>query len=309
MSIVFYSQNDDPEPWREAFGRALPQMPFNVWPDCGPASAVRYALIWKPPPGMLTKFTDLKAILSLSAGVDDLLANPDVPRNVPIVRLLDAGYAQQMAEYAIFAVICFQHRMPELFRQRSGAVWRQLEPALASRWSVGVMGLGALGGYTARTIAGLGYPVAGWSRSVKRVEGVTTFSGTTQFGEFLSRSRVVVNMLPLTAGTRGILNRATFSQMPRDGYIVNIARGAHLIEEDLLESLDSGQLGGAMLDVFETEPLPESHPFWRHPKVLVTPHVAGVTIASEAQAQVIDNVKKMECGETPLGLVDREKGY
>ena len=164
MTILFYSQTDAPGPWRDAFARALPTLAFRVWPETGPVEAVRYALVWKPPSEILPRFANLKAILALSAGVDDLLADPNLPPNVPIVRLLDAGYAQQMAEYAIYAVICFQHRMPELFLQQRESNWHQLEPALASRWSVGVMGLGKLGGFIARTIAQLGYPVAGWSR-------------------------------------------------------------------------------------------------------------------------------------------------
>ena len=166
-----------------------------------------------------------------------------------------------------------------------------------------------LGGEIARKLIGLGFPVRGWSRSSKRIAGVETFHGDGDLKDFLARSRVVVNVLPLTPQTEGILNARTFALVPRGAYVVNIGRGAHLVEDDLLAALESGQLGGAMLDVFRREPLPYEHPFWRHPKIVVTPHVAGVTIPSEAEAQVIENVRRLERGDPPLGLVDLARGY
>jgi glyoxylate/hydroxypyruvate reductase len=309
VTILFYSETDSAEPWRAAFARELPHMPFKVWPEQGADEAVRYALVWKPQPGLLARLPNLKAILCLGAGVDHLLLDPDLPRSVPIVRLLDAGFAQQMAEYVAYAVLHFQHRMPEFIAQQRIAVWKQHDPALARQWVVGVMGLGVLGGVIARKLAALGFPVRGWSRSAKRIAGIETFHGDGGFEEFLARSQVVVNVLPLTPQTEGILNARTFAQMPRGAFVVNIGRGAHLAEEDLLAALASGQLGGAMLDVFRKEPLPADHPFWGHPQIVVTPHVAGVTIASEAEAQVIENVRRLERGDPPIGLVDIARGY
>ncbi|UCD68428.1 MAG: glyoxylate/hydroxypyruvate reductase A [Betaproteobacteria bacterium] len=308
MSVLFYSQADDPVPWRNAFAAALPQMPFQVWPDVEDMESVRYALVWNPPSGLLEKLPKLRAVLALGAGVDALIADPTTPQ-VPVVRLLDAGLAAQMAEYAVYAVLHFHRRMRDYEKQQQKRTWNQLAPMPASGWSVGVMGTGVIGGIILKHLVTLGYRVRGWSLSGTSIEGVESFVGEDELDAFLSECRVVINVLPLTPSTAGILGVRTFNVMPRGSYVVNIGRGGHLIEEDLLADLDSGQIAGAMLDVFNEEPLPQSSPLWSHPNVIVTPHIAGVTIASEAEEQVIENVKRMERGETPVGVVDRSKGY
>jgi glyoxylate/hydroxypyruvate reductase A len=308
MSVVFYSEGDNPKPWRNAFAAAFPNMPFHIWPDVAEIEAVRYALVWNPPPGLLGKFPNLTAVLALGAGVDGLLADPTTP-DVPIVRLLGAGLAPQMAEYALYAVLHFHRAMPEYHAQQAKSAWRPFAPVLSSQWTVGVMGTGVIGGLIATNLVALGYDVRGWSLSGTRIDGVESFAGDAQLASFLSGSRVVVNVLPLTDKTAGILGARTFMSMPTGSYVVNIGRGGHLIEGDLLAALDSGHLAGAMLDVFNEEPLPAMHPFWSHPRVVVTPHIAGLTVASEAEAQVIENVKRMERGESPVGVVDRDRGY
>lgn len=309
MTILFYSEADSAQPWREAFGRELPHIPFRVWPDTGALEDIRYALVWKPPPGLLARFPNLKAILALGAGVDPIPTDPALPKGVPLLRLVDVGFPAQMAEYAIYAVLRFQRRMRELETLQRQAKWNQLDPHFAREFPVGVMGLGVIGKVVAQRLAAVGYAVAGWARSPKKVEGVKVYSGREGLKAFLARSRVVVNVLPLTPETQNILDAAAFATMPRGAYVVNIGRGAHLVDRDLIEALDSGQLEGAMLDVFREEPLPASHPFWRHPKIAVTPHVAAPTIASEVQAQVIDNIRRLERGEAPIGLVDLARGY
>ena len=214
-----------------------------------------------------------------------------------------------MAEYALYAVLHFQRRMADYFEQQHSTIWQPQEELLARQWPVGVMGLGVIGATVAQRIAAQGYPVAGWSRSGKSVKGVKVFAGAAGLEPFLAHTRVLVNVLPLTPQTGGILNARTFAAMPRGGHVVNIGRGAHVVDDDLIAALDSGQLAGAMLDVFEQEPLPPTHPFWRHPKVIVTPHVAAPTLASESEAQVVDNIRRLERGEPPLGVVDRDKCY
>ena len=271
--------------------------------------SIRYALVWKPPRGFLAQFPNLKAILALGAGVDPIPTDPALPKGVPLLRLVDAGFPAQMAEYAIYAVLRFQRRMGELESLQKQARWNQLDPFFIRDFPVGVMGLGVIGTVVAQRLAAAGYAMAGWAKSTKRLDGVEVFSGSKAFKGFLSRSRVVVNALPLTPQTENILDAAAFAAMPRGGYIVNIGRGAHLVDRDLIAALDSGQLEGAMLDVFREEPLRSSHPFWHHPKIVVTPHVAAPTIASEVQVQVIENIKRLERGESPLGLVDRDRGY
>jgi glyoxylate/hydroxypyruvate reductase A len=309
VTILYYSESDPAEPWREAFARELPGIEFRVWPDPGPLENVRYALVWKPPRGFLAQFPNLKAILALGAGVDPIPADPDLPKGVPLLRLVDVGFPAQMAEYAMHAVLRFQRRMGELESLQRQARWNQLDPFFTRDIPVGVMGLGVIGSVVAQRLAAAGYAVAGWSRTAKQIKDVETFAGRENFKEFVGRSRVLVNVLPLTPHTENILDAAAFAAMPRGGYVVNMGRGAHLVDRDLIAALDSGHLEGAMLDVFREEPLPSSHPFWRHPRIVVTPHVAAPTIASEVQAQVIDNIRRLERGESPLGLVNRDRGY
>lgn len=308
MSLVFYSRTDAPEPWREAVHAALPALPFHVWPEAGDPAAVRYTLVWKPPAGWHRQFPNLKAVLSLGAGVDAILADPDLPPGIPVLRLVDAGLSRQMAEYAAYGVLHFHRRMHEYsLLQRQGR-WEPLTPLATEDCRVGVMGLGVLGAEAARFIASLGYPVLGWSRTPKRIPGVTCYSAE-DLDRFLAQTAVLVNFLPLTPATKGILDARLFAQLPAGACLVNLARGAHVVDADLVAALDSGQLGGALLDVFHEEPLSTDHPFWTHPRVIVTPHVAAVTLASEAAAQVIANLHRLERGEQPLGVVDREAGY
>lgn len=308
MSILFYSQGDDPQPWREALAAAFPDMAFEIWPDARDLNTVRYALVWNPPAGMLAKLPNLRAVLALGAGVDSLLADAQIPQ-VPVVRLLDAGLAAQMAEYAVYGVLHFHRRMGDYRQLQLDRVWRPLEPVPAHAWTVGVMGTGVIGSLIARHLVTLGYAVRGWSRSACNIDGVESFAGDDQLNSFLAGSRAIVNVLPLTAQTEGILNARTFAAMPRGSYVINIGRGGHLVEADLLAALDSGQIGGAMLDVFNEEPLPATDALWAHPNVVITPHIAGVTIAAEAEAQVVANIRRMEQGEQPVGIVDRAKGY
>lgn len=308
MSLVFYSRTDASEPWRAAIGTALPGLPFHTWPECGPKEAVRYTLVWKPPAGWHTQFPHLKAILCLGAGVDAILADPDLPPEIPVLRLVDAGLSRQMAEYAAYGVLHFHRRMNEYALQQRQRRWEPLPPAATHECVVGVMGLGVLGSEAARMIAELGYPVAGWSRTPKRLRGVTCYA-SDDLDRFLSRANVLVNFLPLTPATDGLLDASLFARLPRGACLVNLARGGHVVDADLIAALDSGQLGGALLDVFNDEPLAADHPFWQHPRIIVTPHVAAVTLASEAAAQVIANLQRLERGEAPLGLVDRQAGY
>jgi glyoxylate/hydroxypyruvate reductase len=307
--ILFYSENEDPAPWREAFCRELPHMPFEVWPFHGPLEAVRYLVVWKPRHGFIAQFPRLKAILALGAGVDPIPTDPTLPKDVPLLRLVDVGFPAQMAEYAAYAVLRFQRRMREYEGAQRAARWQEFDPIYARDFPVGVMGLGVIGEVVARRLAALGYPVAGWTRSPRRVDAIEVFSGRDNFARFLARSQVIVNVLPLTPETENILNAKALAAMPKGAFLVNIGRGKHVVDRDLIDALDSGQLGGAALDVFREEPLPASHPFWRHPGIVLTPHVAAPTVASEVQTQIIENIKRIERGEVPTGRVDLARGY
>lgn len=308
-TLVFYSRSDDPQPWRVALQSALPELEFRVAPDIGDPATVDYALVWKPPPGWLARFPQLRAILSLGAGVDALLEDPDLPRGIPLTRMVDAGMGRQMAEYAAHAVMHFHRHMPAYARAQRDGRWSPLDPVAAARFPVGLMGLGVLGAQAAQLLVAMGYPVLGWSRTPRPLPGVETFAGEGGLAPFLARTRVLLNFLPLTPATRGILDAELFAALPRGAFVVNLARGGHLVEGDLLAALDTGHIAGAMLDVFDTEPLPAGHRFWTHPSVIVTPHVAAVTQADDAAAQVIENIRRIERGEPPRGVVDRESGY
>lgn len=308
-ALLFYSEIDDPAPWRVALAHALPEIEFRVWPAAGEASDIAYALVWKPPTGMLKQFPNLKAILSLGAGVDGILQDVELPRQVPLLRLVDAGLAQQMAEYAMYGVLHFHREMHRYVLQQREARWQQLTPVASAQRSVGVMGLGVLGSDFVRKIVPLGFRVLGYSRTARTLPGVTTFHGEAGLQPFLAHTQILVNFLPLTAQTQRVLNAQTLAWLPRCACLVNLARGGHIDEDALLAALDAGHIGGVLLDVFDREPLPRTHPFWHHPKVFVTPHIAAQAIAELAVSQVIENIRRIERGEAPTGLVDLERGY
>lgn len=309
MALLFYSQIDAPDAWRETLARAFPNLEFRLWPEIGVREEIRYALVWNPPHGLLASLPNLQAILSLGAGVDALLEDVSTPRHVPILRLVDAGLRGQMTEYGLYAVLHFHRDMPHYqAKQRAGA-WHPLAAIPAAQRSVGVMGLGVLGGDLARALAGLGFRVLGWSKGAREVEGVRCFGGESGLREFLAGSEILVNLLPLTPDTRNILNATLFAQLPRNAVVINLARGGHLVEAELLDALDSGHLRGAMLDVFEREPLPSDHPFWAHPKLVFTPHISAQAVTQLAEGQIIDNIQRIESGEAPVGLVDVGRGY
>ncbi len=309
MALLFYSEIDAPEPWRLALARALPTLEFRPWPHIGARDEIRYALVWQPPRGLLATLPNLRAILSLGAGVDTLLHDPSLPRQVPILRLVDAGLRGQMTEYGLYAVLHFHRDMPHYQSNQRDGQWRPRAPVPAASRRVGVMGLGVLGGDLARALAALGFQVHGWSRSPHRIEGVTSFQGEHGLKDFLSRSDILVNLLPLTPRTLGILNAQTFSRLPAGAVVINLARGAHLVEEDLLAALNRGHLSGAMLDVVQHEPLAKDNPLWSHPKVVVTPHISAQAVTALAEGQVIDNIHRIERGEPPCGIVDLDQGY
>ncbi|MDC1311944.1 glyoxylate/hydroxypyruvate reductase A [Burkholderiales bacterium] len=307
--IGFYSPSEDEVIWKTRIERDLPAFQFELLEYVEEKQFVKYALVWSPPNGLLNTFENLKAVFVLGAGVDALLRDPNLP-SIPIVRLEDAGMAQQMAHYVIYGVLRFQRRFEEYEDFQIIKQWKPLvhiEPI--EQFSVGVMGLGAIGLVVAEQVSRLGFPVLGWSTSPKEIDGIRTFYGEDGLVRFLAEARVVVDLLPLTAATEKLINRKFLNRMSADSFLINIGRGAHLLEDDLLEALEQRVIAGAMLDVFEQEPLPLENPLWNHPKVIVTPHVSGITMPQVALDQIISNIKLLESGGTPKALVDRKKGY
>jgi len=265
-------------------------------------------VVWQPPQQFFDEQPQLKGIFNIGAGVDALL-NLRLPPQAVVVRLEDAGMAVQMAEYVCQAVIRHFRDLEAYATDTRAGHWTYYKPRQRSDFPVGVMGLGVLGARVAQALAHFEFPVNGWSRTPKVLDGVRGFNGASQLDEFLASSRVLVNLLPLTPDTSNILNRERLSRLQPGGYVINVARGAHLVDEDLLALLDSGHLAGATLDVFRTEPLPFDHPFWRHPKITITPHTSARTLRESSIAQIADKMAALERGEPVAGLVDVGRGY
>jgi glyoxylate/hydroxypyruvate reductase A len=297
------------ETWCELLAAALPHAEVFPWRDDGPACGADVAVVWRPPAALFKRERELRVVFNLGAGVDALLNLPDLPDDVMLVRLEDAGMAAQMAEYVAHYVVRASRSFDEYEALQKAGRWQPLLEIDRRQWPIGVMGLGVLGTSVARAMAGLDYPVAGWSRSGRRLEGVRTYAGLDALPAFLARTRVLVNLLPLTPDTEGILCRETLSQLLPDSHLINLGRGAHLVEEDLLPLIDSGHMAGAMLDVFRVEPLPAGHPFWTHPRVKITPHVAAITLRRETIEQIGTKILAIMRGETISGIVTRERGY
>jgi glyoxylate/hydroxypyruvate reductase A len=306
LNITFCCTNTAPEPWLAGLHAALPQAEVAVWQP-GAAQA-DYAVVWQPPQQFFDEQPQLKGIFNIGAGVDALL-KLRLPPQAVVVRLEDAGMAVQMAEYVCQAVIRHFRDLEAYATDMRAGHWTYYKPRQRSDFPVGVMGLGVLGARVAQALAHFEFPVNGWSRTPKLLDGVRGFNGAAQLDAFLAASRVLVNLLPLTPDTTNILNRERLSRLQPGGYVINVARGAHLVDDDLLALLDSGHLAGATLDVFRTEPLPQAHPFWLHPKITITPHTSARTLRETSIAQIAGKLMALQRGELVAGLVDVGRGY
>ena len=306
MRITFCCTDTPTEPWLQGLQAALPGAEVSLWRS-GDAPA-DYAVVWTPPQAFFDQQPQLKAAFNIGAGVDALLARQVGP-HTRLVRLDDAGMAVQMAEYVCHALIRHTREFDVIEADASAGQWTFREPLARADFPVGILGLGVLGTRVAQAVAQFEFPVRGWSGSAKQVAGVACFSGPQELDRFLAGTRVLVNVLPLTPETENILNQRTLSQLQGGAYLINVARGRHLVEEDLLALLDRGHIAGATLDVFRTEPLPAGHPFWTHPRITVTPHTAARTLLSETIGQIAGKIQALERGEPVAGLVDRVRGY
>lgn len=309
MRVTFCCTDTKAQPWLEGLRAALPGAEIEGWAPGAPTAD--YAVVWAPPQQFLDEQKQLMGIFNIGAGVD-ALTKLQLPAGVPLVRLDDAGMSVQMAEYVCHAVIRHFREFDAYEADVAAGKWSYRKPRMRGDFPVGVMGLGVLGIRVAQALRQFDFPVQGWSRSAKSVEGVQCFSGNAGFQDFLSATRILVCLLPLTPDTENIMRRDTLQKLRPGGYVVNVARGGHLVDEDLIALIDSEHLAGATLDVFREEPLPATHPFWTHPAITVTPHTSARTLRDESIAQIAGKIRALHSG-APIaslaGVVDPNKGY
>ncbi|EJL01512.1 MULTISPECIES: glyoxylate/hydroxypyruvate reductase A [Pseudomonas] len=308
MALLYKADPVRGELWRRLFAEHAPDIEWRAWPDIGDPRDIRYLAAWQAPDDVQTLLPNLEVLFALSAGVDQLDLDR-LPATLPVVRLLDPGISQGMCEYASFAVLSLHRDMLRYRQQQAERRWQAHRLVPAAQRRVGVMGLGLQAQQILATLKAFGFALSGWARSAHDIAGVECFAGSDQLPAFLGQCDIVVCVLPLTEQTRGILNRQLFQHLPRGAALVNMGRGGHLVETDLLEALADGQLSAAVLDVLEQEPASPDHPFWNHPQILLTPHIAAMTQPESAFGVLLDNIRRHQRGESMLGLVDRERNY
>lgn len=309
MRILLHRRDGISEPWIRGFAQSLPQAEVVVWREGETYAPCDYAVLFAPPPAMIADLQHVRAIFLTGAGADDILKVAHLLPPVPIVRLGDAGMADQMAEYVAYAVLRYFRRFDDYEAQAREKVWKQLPQYERTDFTIGVLGTGVLGKRVLDSLATFGFPLRGWSRTPKQLDGVRCFSGSVELDDFLRGTRVLVCMLPLTPDTAGLLNRERLTLLAPGAYVINVARGGHVVDDDLLALVQSGHIAGTMLDVFHSEPLPATHPFWSEPRISITPHAAALTLPGPSAAQIAGKIHALELGETVDDLLDVQRGY
>ncbi len=309
MNLLLCAQVDNLEQWQQELAAAFPGEPLAVWPEVPDPAAVRIALVAKPPRGALAGFPNLDVICSLWAGVDGLLADPTLPRHVPLTRLIDPQLTAAMIESVLLHVLSAHRLAPRYRLQQARAEWRQHDQPTAAERTVGLLGFGELGRACAEALLPLGFRVLGWSRSARSHPGVECVHGESGLAQVLARSNILVSLLPNTTGTRGLLDANRLALLPAGATVINVGRGTVIDDEALLAALDAGRIETAILDVFQTEPLPVNHPYWRHERVWVYPHVAAETDPRSASRIVADTVRRFRAGGPLPERVDFARGY
>jgi len=308
VTFLYKSAAERGAAWARHFAAHAPDVPFRTWPDVGDPAAVRYLAAWTLPPDLAATFPNLEVLFCVGAGVDQLDLS-QVPDSIPVVRMIEPGLVEGMVEYATLAVLAVHRHWPAYLAQQRERRWHTLPIRTAVARRVGVMGLGVLGQAVLAKLRGFGFQCAGWSRTPRELEGVECHAAPEGLPAFLARTDILVCLLPLTDATRGILGKRTFDALPKGAAIVNVARGAHLVAQDLLQALGTGQVSAAILDVTDPEPLPPDHPLWMHPRVIITPHVASQSQPETSAAAVLQNVQRHRRGEPLVGVIDRLRGY
>lgn len=310
MAILLSTKAHTMQDWKAALLAVDPSLEIRLFPDAGDPAEIEAAVVWTAHDMMeLRRYPNLKLIVSMGAGVDHLLRAPGPPPGIPVARLKDVLLTSAMAEWVLLNVLRFHRQDPEYRALQQRKEWLELSAPSTAERRIGILGIGELGSASARVLTSLGFPVMGWSRSAKTLPGVQTFHGADGLMAMAAQSDILICLLPLTPETRGVLNAKLLSALPRGAYVINGARGGHMVAQDMLAALDSGHIAGAALDVFEPEPLPAESRFWSHPKVFLTPHAASITIPSSVAPQVVENIHNMRTGRPLINLVDFSLGY
>jgi glyoxylate/hydroxypyruvate reductase len=309
MRILLHRADGNTEPWVRDFSEVLPQAEVVVWREGQAIAPCDYAVLWSPPPALLPELQKVKAIFVTGAGVDGVLKFADALPDVPIIRLADAGMGMQMAEYVTHAVLRYFRGFDDYESLARRECWKPMARLDKADFSVGLLGTGVLGKSVLDALAHFQFPLRGWSRTQKELPGVQCFAGMDALDDFLAGTRVLVCMLPLTPETNNLLGRARLSLLPKGAYLINVARGAHVAEPDLLALIKSGHIAGATLDVFRNEPLPPPHPFWQEPRITITPHISALTLRTESVQQIAGKMRALERGEPVSDIVNRLQGY
>ncbi len=309
MALVIIRQDGKIDLWKDAFKAESPELKVYSYLEDHPKDKIEMALVWKHPEGSLAEYPNLKLISSNGAGVDFIFEDPDVPKGIPITRIVDTKLADDMSEHVLAVIFSHLKNLDTYKLQQTQGIWKPKNYHRISDFTVGIMGLGELGGVLANDLVRFGFKVQGWANSHKSIPKVKTFAGDDELSEFLSSSEILVCLLPLTEKTTGILNTSLFKKLPKNAFVINVARGGHLVDDDLIEMLDNGHLSGAGLDVYHEEPLPTSHPFWQHEKVHMTPHYASVSDPKFVVPQIVENYRRLQDAKEVLNEISRDKGY
>lgn len=309
MAIAIIFQQRDTRAWLEALKHLDPSLDIRIYPEVGNVEEITSIIAWKAPFGVFRKFPNLKWIASTGAGVEHIIGDSELPSSVRVTRVVDERLAKDMTAFLVAMVMSWIRGLAWYKANEKDGEWARRRYKVPEETIIGIMGMGELGRTAATYFSSLGFPVRGWSRTKKRVEDVEMFAGENELPTFLSSTKVLICLLPLTRDTEEILNRTTFSLLPDGAYLINVARGRHLVDDDLLEALKRGKIAEAALDVFRQEPLPPDHPFWQHPKITVTPHIASITDVTQVAPQILENYRRLQDGQPLLNEVDRKRGY
>lgn len=309
MSVLIVSPGKDPEKWVEALKNQHPGMNIYVYPEEHDPQEVEFALCWNHPRGLFKNYPNLKVIASMGAGVDHIVNDPGLPDDVKITRVVDEMLTNDMSDFVLSQVMNHVRGLHGYTKAQKDKKWETFQYKRPKDTKVGIMGLGVLGNDAANKLTKNGFDVYAWTRTQKECNNITCFHGKEQLEEFLKNSEILVCLLPLTEDTENILNADLFDMLPEGAYVINVARGQHLVEHDLMEMIDKGHLSGASLDVFREEPLPEEHPFWEHPRINITPHIASLTNPESVIPQIVDNYERMKENEPLKNTVEMNKGY